>query len=349
MNERILSVIIPAFNETSVILGNVDEVSAWIEARYPKLSYEVLVVDDGSTDGMREILLDAMSSRSWLRVVSHDRNRGRGKGIRTGFENAKGEFIICLDADLSYSPSHIEGLLEPLRSGGAEITLASAHHPEGALVNVPRQRAFLSKVGNKILAKGFSGGFSTVTCVVRGFTRKAVESLELVSEGKDLHLEILQKAELLGLHIREVPATLYWRDRKRGSTKNTSLIPDIAIIKMRKTVLSHLVFNYITNPGVLLFFPTTFLLLVSILSFSMLSASFVTRLLESETALFMTLRMTLVEGQLTLLVGSLSLVFLIIFSIFYFLSNQSKRYFEEQYTLLMRMNQRIKELERNND
>ncbi len=345
MTSPMLSIIIPAFNESEIILQNVDELSAWLVAHDSSLSFEIVVVDDGSTDGMSDILDQACAQRDWLQVAHHSINLGRGRGVRTGFAAASGDYLVCLDADLSYSPEHIPRLLAPLMKGEADITLASVYHPEGKLVNVPSQRVFLSRFGNKILSLGFGGEFSTVTCIVRGYTREAVDNLELVSDGKELHLEVIQKAQLLGYRIVEVPATLQWRDRKRGQVKNRKLLPEIAIFKMRKTVISHLVFNYITNPGILLLIPILLLLLVIVVGGSALVYSFGQNLNLLDLSLLQVLRQTLLDGQLTLLVVSFAFIFLMIFVGFYFLSFQSKRYFDEVYTIMMRMNARIKKIE----
>ena len=343
-----LTLVIPALNESSIILGNVDELSEWLNQHQPNISYEILVIDDGSTDGMSKLLDEALNSRKWLKVIHHSRNMGRGKGVRSGFENSSGQYIICLDADFSYSPEHIPLLLEPLLSDDADITLASAHHPEGKVINVPYQRALLSKWGNWILGRGLSGGFYTVTCIVRGFTREVAENLELVNDGKELHLEIIQKAQLMGYRIKEIPAALHWRDRKRGQPEKRKLIPEIAIFKMRKTVLSHLIFNYVTNPGMLLFLPISTLLMVVLAGASMIVKSFYEKL-NVDLSLMQALRQTLLDGQLTLTIVAFAFITLMVFIVFYFLSSQSKRYFDETYTLLMRMNARIKHLEQEQD
>lgn len=339
-----LSLIIPAYNESDIIVKNVDELFCWLSDHMSEVSFEVVVINDGSTDDMGDILEAATLSRPWLRVAHHNRNRGRGKGVRTGFECCKGDYIICLDADLSYEPAIIPKLLSPLQSGAADVTLASAHHPDGGMINVPHQRAMLSKWGNSVLGMGFDKKLHTVTCVVRGFTREVIESLELVSDGKELHLEIIQKSELMGFHIAEIPAVLEWRDRSRGASKAKKIIPEIAIFKMRKTVLSHLVFNFVTNPGVLLFVPLLSLLAVMTATSVMLLSSFLQKV-GTDLSLFQALRVTFIEGQLSLGVFLFSFITFMIFMMFYFLSFQSKRYFDEVYTLMMRMNARVKELE----
>jgi len=109
-----LSVIIPVYNESrciSTILEMVKQVAI------PK---EIIVVDDGSTDGTRETLLGLMHDPQ-VQVIFHDRNRGKGAAIRTGIRHAVGEYIIIQDSDLEYDPCDYPALLEPLKTGRANV------------------------------------------------------------------------------------------------------------------------------------------------------------------------------------------------------------------------------------
>lgn len=345
-----LSLIIPAYNESGIIVRNVTELDAWMRAELPDVTFEMLVVDDGSTDGMADQLKAKTATLPGLRVVSHGRNRGRGRAIRTGFEASRGAYVICLDADLSYAPSHIPRLLEPLRQGRADITLASAYHPEGSVENVPFTRLLMSRVGNRILSSGFKGDLHTVTCIVRGFSREAINTLELINDGKDLHLEIIQKAELFGLRLVEVPAHLIWRDRNRGKKKKRRLRDFIPFLSMSGTMASHLVYSYVLRPAGLLNIPLFGLMLVAAICIAGLAISFLTKLADPVTGgfsqIYSVLRETLLQGQLTALVLAASLIFVVILLAFYFASQQNKRHHDEMYILLSRMNARIKELER---
>jgi glycosyltransferase involved in cell wall biosynthesis len=339
--KKLISIIIPALNESGIIIKNVDEIEVFLKG-ISHVDYEVIVVDDGSTDGMHTLLQESIRTRPWLRVIKHHINMGRGKGIRTGFEHARGDYIVCLDADLSYSPEHIEKLILPLMNNEADITLASPYHHEGVVENVPKQRALLSRWGNKILSKGLGLNLSTVTCIVRGFKREVVEQLELVNNGKELHLEILHKAKLLNLRVKEVPAALIWRDKQRGKTKN-KLLPEIAIFKMRKTVFSHLIFNFVSNPGLILSIPILCLTFIILLGSGALIYAFFGNLLSMKMGFLQTFRLTLINGQLSLLMVLFSSVFLMLFLAFYFISFQMKYYFDELYILVNRINNQLKD------
>lgn len=349
-----LSLIIPAYNESAIILRNVEEVEKWMGLHLPDVAYELIVVDDGSTDSMGQLLDERAKTDPILRCLHHNGNSGRGRAIRTGFEGSHGRYAICLDADLSYAPEHIARLLEPLRAGKADITLASAYHTEGSVSNVPASRAMLSRWGNRVLSAGLRGKYQTVTCVVRGFTRNVLDQLELINDGKDLHLEIIQKAELFGLRVVEIPADLKWRDRDRGRKRKTRLLDYIPFISMSGTIASHLSYNYVLRPSAILNIPVLGLAFATVLGLLLLTYSFIYKLIYAPgvfdfAKIYHALRETLIDGQLTVSLTVGSLVVSMVFIAFYFASQQNKRNYEELYTLLNRMNVRLKDIEEKKD
>lgn len=345
-----ISLVIPAFNEAAIITNTVRELDEYMRHSMVGRSFEIIVVDDGSTDGMAD-RLDELAMKN-LKVQRHPRNLGRGAGIRTGFAAASGEFVITLDSDLSYAPDHIPKLLAPLEANAADVVLASAYHPDGLVRNVPWFRAKLSYYGNKVLSAGVRGQLHTLTCMVRAYRRNVIKSLELVSPGKDLHIEIIQKANLFGYRIVEIPAVLDWRDKSRA--KRVGKGGSFPLLAMSGTIAAHLVYNYVLRPGAMLFLPVAGLTGVVLIGFVLLSASFVARTIELLdrgilSAVYAGLRETLLNGSLTVGLMAGSLVLLLIFVAFYFQSLQSKKQFEEIYILMSRMNDRIKELQRDTD
>ncbi|MEM9357549.1 MAG: glycosyltransferase family 2 protein [Pseudomonadota bacterium] len=349
-----VTLIVPAFNESTIIAGTVEELADYMASDRPDLSYELMIVDDGSTDGMADIIRDLQAKHPQLRLAQHNINRGRGRAVRTGFEQSTGQYVVCLDADLSYAPYHVEKLLEPLMAGTADITLASAYHPDGGKVsNVPFSRAILSRWGNKVLKAGVYGKFHTLTCVVRGYNRRALNQLELINDGKDLHLEIVQKAVLFGLRIEEVPAHLNWRDRKRGRSK-PGILARIPFLSMSGTIASHLVYNYVLRPGSLLMMPMFALVSAVLVGISLLLGTWVIKLATGPQSfglqkIYVSLRETLLQGTLTLLIVGVAGILSLVFIAFYFASQQNKKNFEELYILLSRMNSRMKDLEKRLD
>ena len=134
-----LSVIIPVYNEKNTIselLRRVQETG---------LAHEIVIVDDGSYDGTREIL-SKLDGKENIRVILHTKNQGKGAAIRTGLENALGDILLIQDADLEYDPAEYKNLLKPIASGMADVVYGSRFlgEPHGVIL-------FWNMVANKIL------------------------------------------------------------------------------------------------------------------------------------------------------------------------------------------------------
>lgn len=341
-----LSVIIPALNEEETIVATLDELVEWFGAKMPGASYEILVIDDGSTDATAAAVIDYGKTHPQVRLHSHGRNRGRGRAVRSGFEVSRGDYIVTLDADLSYGPDHIPLLVEPLREGRADITLASAYHPDGKVENVPFRREMVSRAGNWLLRIGTFGELHTVTCLVRGYTRTVAHTLQLVNDGKDFHLEVIQKAPLFGFRMLEVPATLNWRDRRRkartaAKKKSVSLLP-----RKGSTVISHLAYSFLLRPALLIMGPVIVLFSIFAVGSIMLLWQMIRRVVVSTEPdfwlmLYGAVRGTLVDGALTLVIMLFSGVMLVLLIIFAAMTAQNKKTYEEMIVLFSRLERRL--------
>jgi dolichol-phosphate mannosyltransferase len=233
-----LSIIIPMFNEAENVettLSRVEEVAASLGG-----AYEIILVNDGSSDNTLEILRRLAVQNRKVKVASYPRNMGRGKALRTGFKEASGDIIVSIDADLSYDPHYIIDLIETLRKEeDVDFVLASPYMPGGGVENIPFSRLWISKFGNKILRFTMPNRIYTSTGIFRAYRKRVLDSLELESEGKEIHLEILSKALALGFRVKEVPAIL--TRRKKGKSK----------FKFRRTATSHLIFSMFEKPMIL--------------------------------------------------------------------------------------------------
>ena len=235
-----LTVIAPMYNEAKNVNSTISSITESLSTFEKR--WELLLIDDGSTDNTLEIARKAEKEIDNLRVISYPVNCGRGKALRTGFEHARGKYIITIDFDLSYSPGHILSIYEQLVDPSLtnDVVLGSAYMKGGKVIGVSPFRLFISKLGNKILEYTFPQSFKTSTCILRGYRREVLDALELESNGKEIHLEILSKVCALGLTVKEIPATL--SNRKGGKSK----------FKFRKTSSSHLLFSAFERP-ILLF------------------------------------------------------------------------------------------------
>lgn len=233
-----ISVVVPMFNEQDNVTNTLDRLSRVLDS-IPK-RWEIVVVDDGSTDRTKRLVEDYCRLNRWVKLISYPANRGRGKALRLGIARAQGKIICTTDADLSYDEKYVLQMIEVLdRNPDVDLVVGSPYAQGGGAEGVPPHRLFLSRWGNKILGFAMKGGISTVTGVLRAYRKECISSLELESDGKEIHLEILSKALSMGYRVRELPATL--RNRSKGKSK----------FKFKATAASHLIFSFFERPIIL--------------------------------------------------------------------------------------------------
>jgi len=232
-----LSIIIPMFNEEEVIDETIKSVTSELVSL--NLNWEIILVNDGSTDNTLDLCRRASALDDRVRIVAYSPNRGRGYALRQGFNAAAGDVVISIDADLTYSPDHISLIWNEMKKNESDIVLGSAYMKGGKVINVPLKRILISRLGNFILGLSFPGKIKTITCVLRGYRKEVIDSLELESDDKDIHLEILAKAISVGFRIKEIPAVL--KGRKKGKSK----------FKFKATSISHLAFSFYQKPMII--------------------------------------------------------------------------------------------------
>jgi glycosyltransferase involved in cell wall biosynthesis len=323
-----LSIIIPLWNEEKSIRATLKELEGYMNNYNECSSWEIIAVNDGSTDNTLAILNNFKEGRTWLKVIDHGKNYGRGRALRTGFEQSTGDVIVSIDADLSYAPYHIERLLNELVKNNADIVLASAYGKGGTVKNAPFLRLLLSRLGNKILSHTFGRNVSVLTCVVRAYKKSFIDKLDLHSNDKELYLEILLKAKILGATILEVPADLKWRDEKIPGLKKTQ--KRRSSFKLRKTSSSHFFFALLNKPGIIFFIPANILLLISLFILTSIIGVVLVNI-SSGLSLYLAIRESMLSGALSYLTFALSFVLSIQFFTLGFLTNQNKKNYEEIY------------------
>jgi glycosyltransferase involved in cell wall biosynthesis len=149
-----ISVVIPVYNEKGTILELLRRVEA---VEVPGLSREIVLVDDCSTDGTRELLRKEVDARPGVRVLFHDRNRGKGAALRTGIATTAGDIVLIQDADLEYDPREYPKLLAPILDGRADVVYGSRFSGSEA----KRVLFFWHSVGNRFLTT-FSNMFTNL-------------------------------------------------------------------------------------------------------------------------------------------------------------------------------------------
>ena len=203
-----LSVIIPVFNEVKTV----EEIINRVEAT--GFADEILVVDDGSTDGSRD-LLARINNHGIVKVFYHERNQGKGKAVRTGIQNANGDLVIIQDADLEYDPREYPVLLRPIEEGIADVVYGSRFLGAGH-----RPILFWNMVANKILPLVTNVLYNNIlTDMETGyklFRREIVQNMTIHAHGFEFEPEFTAKILKRKVRIYEVPITFNPRDYSDG-------------------------------------------------------------------------------------------------------------------------------------
>ncbi|HSQ18506.1 MAG TPA: glycosyltransferase family 2 protein [Anaerolineales bacterium] len=203
-----LSVIIPVYNEVKTI----QEILRRVQAT--GLVDEILIVDDGSHDGTRDLLKNLENS-SPVKVIYHDRNRGKGAAVRTGISQAAGDLILIQDADLEYDPRDYPALLRPIEEGIADVVFGSRF-----LGAARRPILFWNMVANKILTLTTNILYNNIlTDMETGyklFRREVVMNIPLHARGFEFEPEFTAKILKKKARIFEVPITFNPREYSEG-------------------------------------------------------------------------------------------------------------------------------------
>jgi glycosyltransferase involved in cell wall biosynthesis len=206
----LVSIVLPAYNESAILTQNLQEICQYLDRLTDEYRWQVIVVNDGSRDNTGELADAFARTRPEVEVVHHRRNGGLGQALRTGFAQSRGDYIVTLDLDLSYSPDHVERLLDKIRQSGAKIVVASPYMRGGKASNVPWMRLMLSVWANRFLSIAARQSISTLTGMVRVYDAEFLKMLNLRSKGMDINPEVVHKAMLLDAPIEEIPAHLHW-------------------------------------------------------------------------------------------------------------------------------------------
>ncbi len=238
-----VSVVCPFYNEAAIIEDSIRSLAKNLERL--DCEWELLVVNDGSTDGSYDIARRVAKQNPRVRVVGYPGNKGRGAALLTGITEARGAIVITTEIDLSWGENIVHDLLAAMRAHPeADIVVASPHLHGGGYRNVPAKRVWLSRLGNRVIRACMSDAASMNTGMTRAYRRDAIGSLPLHEPGKEFHLEVILKATALDLRIHEIPAILEWKDYKHEGKRMARK----SSTRVNRLIVSHSLFSLLANP-----------------------------------------------------------------------------------------------------
>ena len=218
-----LSVIIPIFNEEK----NIEPLLDAIYESLGKLDYkfEVIAVNDGSTDGTQEALLAAESKYQQLRVINFKRNFGQTAAMSAGFDQSQGDIIIPIDSDLQNDPSDIGKLLKKIEEGYDVVSGWRKNRKDHAI-----RRNFLSKMANKLISFLFKLKIHDYGCTLKAYRKSCIEHVHLYGE---MHRFIPVYASLVGARVTEIEVNHHPRihgESKYGMSRIFKVLLDLMVL-----------------------------------------------------------------------------------------------------------------------
>ena len=330
INMPFISVILPCYNEEAILKKNISTIVDYLEKNSNKYQWEILIVDDGSKDKTGEIANELAEQISKIRVIHHPTNLNLGNALKTGFNNAKGEIIVVMDIDLSYSVNHIEQLVDKLIETSSDIIIASPYMKGGKVTDVPFTRKIMSRWVNRFMRIAAQDKYHTYTGMVRAYRKDFINTVNLKTKDYEINPEILYKAMILRARIVEIPAHLDWTEQNKYKGKRTSSI------RMLRGFFSGIMSSFIFRPYIFFLAIGTFLMLLSMYELVWLlvdTLSHMSRQPEIEQSFSASLSLQFRKNPQSFIVGGITFIAAIQFLSLGFLSLQSKRYFEELFHL----------------
>lgn len=334
----LVSIILPAFNEAGVLADNLEVFVDYLRTIESRFRFEILIVNDGSRDDTGLIADELCGKYANLRVLHHPTNFGLGQAFKTAFAQTKGDYVITMDVDLSYSPDHIAVMLDKLVKTRAKLVLASPYMEGGQLTNVPWLRKTLSIWGNRFLRIFARGNVSTITCMVRGYDGPFLRAMILRSTGMDIMPEVIYKTMVLRGRIEQVPGHLDWTKQLVAGPRRASSM------RILRHIFSTVLSGFVFRPFMFLVMPGLFLLLFSAYVNAWMFIHFFNALASLPPAsrdATEAFALAYANHPHTFIVALLSLMLAVQLIGLGIVALQSKRYFEEVYYLGVSLNRHL--------
>ena len=327
-----ITIVAPCYNEEAILKTNINTIINYLESK--TYQWEVLIINDGSSDRTGEIADELEIQNKLVRVIHHPVNLNLGNALQTGFRNAKGEIIVVLDIDLSYAVEIIEKLVDNIILKNADIVIASPYMKGGKVTAVPFLRKIMSKWVNRFMKFSAQDKYSTFTGMVRAYRTSFIRSVNLKTRDYEINPEIMYKAMILRARIVEIPAHLDWTAQNNYVGKRTSSI------RVLRGFFSGLMSAFIFRPYIFFMGVGAILLCLSLYQLVWLLVDTLSSMhaimvqgVTSGSPFSDSLSLQFKKNPQSFLVGGITFIAAIQFLSLGFLSLQSKRYFEEMFHL----------------
>lgn len=338
----LVSLVVPAYNEAKIIEKNLATLCQYMKTLENEFRWELFVINDGSTDETGDLADEFVKDMDNAYVLHHMFNFRLGQALRTAFNQCKGDIIIVMDIDLSYSPDHIAKMLQKMKNARAKIVIASPFTKDGKISNVPWKRKKLSVWANRFLCLFasrdlFSDKITNITGMVRAYDGRFLRKLSLKAMDVDINAEIIYKAKILRARIVEIPAHLHWKviEEKESSKKQRE-----SSLRIMRTIAQSVFSGFIFRPFMFFIIPGFTILLLSLYTLTWtivhtishynkmanMNVTFDYRMSEAINRAFQ-------QSPHAFIVGGIALMVAIQLISFGLLTLQKKRYFEELFYL----------------
>lgn len=324
-----ISIVVPCYNEEAILRGNLTTIIKYMDNKSDKYRWEIIIINDGSKDKTGEIADNFSDERSEIRVIHHPVNLNLGHALQTGFRHSKGEIIVVLDVDLSYSVEYIGEMADKLLESAADIVIASPYMKGGKVTAVPFLRKTMSKWVNKFMRLAAQDKYYTFTSMVRAYRRSFIQTLNLKTKDYEISPEIMYKAMILRARIIEIPAHLDWTEQNKFAGQRKSSL------RVLRSFFSGIMSGFIFRPYIFFLGIGIFLMLLSLYELVWLLYDTLSYIANTtpESSFSQSLAIQFQKNPQSFLVGGITFVIAIQFLSTGFLSLQSKRYFEELFHL----------------
>lgn len=327
-----LTIILPCYNEEAILQSSFDKINQYVS----ELSYdfEILIINDGSSDKTGKIADEIVQGNKQVRVIHHPTNLNLGNALQTGFCNSKGDILVVMDIDLSYSVEHIGRMVDKIVESSCDMVVASPYMKGGKVTAVPFARKMMSKWLNKFMNVAAQDKYFTFTGMVRAYRASFIKNVNLKTKDYEINPEIMYKAMILRAQIIEIPAHLDWTEQNKVTNERTSSI------RIIKGFFSGTMAAFIFRPYIFFIGIGSVLMLLSMYQLVWLLFDTLRDLkicFSSGDSTSCSFSISLAKQFLlhpqSFLVGGITFLAAIQFLSLGFLSLQSKRYFEELFHL----------------